>query len=244
LLDLKLDPERVKDKVLGFVENFERRLERFVNGAFSKAFKSQLQPVEISAAIKAKMDKGAAVVDRDRILAPNSYTVRLSQPDFSRLTPMGDGLVAEITRQVAAHAKKQRYQFSSELQIALETSPSLAVGQIQVSGSGAKAPEVANVTWTPALDFGGKRYLLAKSRTTVGRDQAADIAVNDSGLSRTHFAISWDGSEAVIEDLGSTNGTKVAGRVIKSQAITADTVIEAGRTEFVFRIIAKNQDGV
>ena len=50
---------------LGFIEKFERRLERFVNGAFSKAFKSQLQPVEISSAIKAKMDAGAAVVDRE-----------------------------------------------------------------------------------------------------------------------------------------------------------------------------------
>jgi hypothetical protein len=84
----------VKDKVLGFVENFERRLERFVNGAFSKAFKSQLQPVEISAAIKAKMDKGAAVVDRDRILAPNAYSVRLSQADFSRLKPIAVASVA------------------------------------------------------------------------------------------------------------------------------------------------------
>jgi hypothetical protein len=233
----------VKDKVLGFVENFERRLERFVNGAFSKAFKSQLQPVEISAAIKAKMDKGAAVVDRDRILAPNAYTVRLSQTDFARLKPMGENLVSEITKQVSAHSKKQRYQFSSELQIAIEASASLAVGQIQVSASGAKAPEVANVAWTPALDFGGKRYLLAKSRTTVGRDSSADIAVNDAGLSRTHFAINWDGSSATIEDLGSTNGTKVAGRSIKSQSISADTVIEAGRTDFVFRIIAKNQDG-
>ncbi|NBS61171.1 MAG: DUF2662 domain-containing protein, partial [Microbacteriaceae bacterium] len=38
---------------MGLIENFERRLERFVNGAFSKAFKSQIQPVEISSAIKA-----------------------------------------------------------------------------------------------------------------------------------------------------------------------------------------------
>ena len=54
---------------MGFVENFERRLESLVNGAFSKAFKSQLQPVEISAAIKAKMDVSAAVIGKDRILA-------------------------------------------------------------------------------------------------------------------------------------------------------------------------------
>jgi pSer/pThr/pTyr-binding forkhead associated (FHA) protein len=91
------------------------------------------------------------------------------------------------------------------------------------------------------LDISGKRYLLAKDKTTVGRDAVADIQVNDSGLSRTHFAISWDGSSATVEDLGSTNGTTVAGHDVKLQNISADTVIKAGRTEFVFRVVAKNQ---
>jgi hypothetical protein len=226
---------------LGFVENFERRLESFVNGAFSKAFKSQLQPVEISAAIKAKMDVSAAVIGKDRILAPNEFRVSLSQPDLLRLNSLGDNLVAEITKQVSAHVKKQRYQLTDELKVSLSSSSTLAVGQIQVAASGSKAAQVANVSWVPALDISGKRYLLAKEKTTVGRDSVADIQVNDSGLSRTHFAINWDGSNATVEDLGSTNGTTVAGHDVKIQNISADTVIKAGRTEFVFRVVAKNQ---
>jgi hypothetical protein len=228
---------------LGFVENFERRLERFVNGAFSKAFKSQLQPVEISAAIKAKMDVSAAVIGKDRILAPNEFRVSLSQPDLLRLNSLGDNLVDEITKQVNAHVKKQRYQLTDTLSISLSSSSTLAIGQIQVAASGSKAAQVANVSWVPALDIAGKRYLLAKEKTTVGRDAVADIQVNDAGLSRTHFAINWDGSNASVEDLGSTNGTTVAGREVKLQSIAADTVINAGRTEFVFRVVAKNQGG-
>ena len=226
---------------MGFVENFERRLESLVNGAFSKAFKSQLQPVEISAAIKAKMDVSAAVIGKDRILAPNEFQVSLSQQDLFRLNSMGDHLISEITRQVNSHIKRQRYQLTDDLSVSLSASSSLAVGQIQVAASGSKAAQVANVTWVPAIDIAGKRYLLAKAKTTIGRDAVADIQVNDSGLSRTHFAINWDGSSATVEDLGSTNGTSVAGRDVKSQDISADTVIKAGRTEFVFRVIAKNQ---
>jgi len=228
---------------LGLIENFERRLERFVNGAFSKAFKSQIQPVEISSAIKAKMDAGAAVVDRERILAPNSYTVKLSQPDYARLRPLGQDLVADVKKQLLAHAKKQRYQFSGELVIEVEALSTLALGQLQVTASSVAA-QVSEVTWSPALDFGGKRYLLAKPRTTVGRDASADIQVNDSGLSRVHFAINWDGTTATLEDLGSTNGTKLAGRLVKSQTLPADSSIEAGRTVFVFRVIAKNEINV
>lgn len=228
---------------MGFIENFERRLENFVNGAFSKAFKSQLQPVEISAAIKAKMDVSAAVIGKDRILAPNEFNVSLSQQDLLRLKSLGENLVSEITKQVNSHVKKQRYQLTADLAITLTSSSTLALGQIQVSASGSKAEQVANVSWVPALDISGKRYLLAKSKTTVGRDAAADIQVNDAGLSRTHFAINWDGSSASVEDLGSTNGTTVAGVNVKVQNISADTVIKAGRTEFVFRVVAKNQGG-
>jgi hypothetical protein len=228
---------------LGIIENFERRLETFVNGAFSKAFKSQLQPVEISAAIKAKMDVSAAVIGKDRILAPNEFRVSLSQPDLLRLNSLGDNLVAEITKQVSSHAKKQRYQLTDALAISLASSSNLAVGQINVSASGSQAEQVANVSWVPAIDIAGKRYLLAKAKTTIGRDTSADIQVNDAGLSRTHFAINWDGSSATVEDLGSTNGTTVAGLNVKTQNIGADTVIKAGRTEFIFRVIAKNQGG-
>jgi hypothetical protein len=228
---------------LGIIENFERRLETFVNGAFSKAFKSQLQPVEISAAIKAKMDVSAAVIGKDRILAPNEFRVSLSQPDLLRLNSLGYNLVAEITKQVSSHAKKQRYQLTDALAISLASSSNLAVGQINVSASGSKAEQVANVSWVPAIDIAGKRYLLAKAKTTIGRDTSADIQVNDAGLSRTHFAINWDGSSATVEDLGSTNGTTVAGLNVKTQSIGADTVIKAGRTEFIFRVIAKNQGG-
>jgi hypothetical protein len=228
---------------LGFIENFERRLENFVNGSFSKAFKSQLQPVEISSAIKAKMDASAAVMGKDRILAPNEFQVSLSQVDFLRLQSHGESLVEELTKLVSAHVKKQRYQLPSPLNISLTQSSALALGQIQVIASGSKAEQVANLSWLPALDFGGKRFLLAKAKTTVGRDSSADIQVDDTGLSRTHFAINWNGSSAIVEDLGSTNGTNVAGREIKSEPIVADTVIKAGRTEFVFRVVAKNSDG-
>jgi hypothetical protein len=228
---------------LGFIENFERRLETFVNGAFSKAFKSQLQPVEISAAIKAKMDVSAAVIGKDRILAPNEFRVSLSQTDLLRLNSLGDNLVSEISKQVASHVKKQRYQLTDELAISLSASSTLAIGQISVAASGSKAEQVANVSWVPAIDIAGKRYVLAKAKTTIGRDATADIQVNDAGLSRTHFAINWDGSSGSVEDLGSTNGTTVAGANVKLQNIGADTVIKAGRTEFVFRVIAKNQGG-
>ena len=55
---------------VGLLDNFEKGLERAVNGAFAKTFRSGLQPVEITAALKREIDTKAAVVSRDRVLVP------------------------------------------------------------------------------------------------------------------------------------------------------------------------------
>jgi hypothetical protein len=220
---------------LGFLENFEKGLDRVVTGAFSKTFKSELQPVEIASAIKNEMDAKSSILSRDRILAPNSYRVRLSGPDFARMAALGNGLILELTELATKHARKQRFQFGSALAIKLVEDLSLPIGQIAVSSHS----EDIVVEWIPALDISGKRYMLNKARTVIGRDASSDIKVDDSGLSRNHFEVVWDGKAGGVRDLKSTNGTRVDGRVITQTGILADSVISAGHTEFVFRVVAK-----
>ena len=219
---------------MGFLENFEKGLERIVTGAFSKTFKSELQPIEIAAAIKSEMDSKASIVSRDRILAPNTYNVRLSAADFTRMRALGGNLITELTNLAQSHAVKQGFQFGAALDIKLIEDGSLNLGQIAV---GSTTEEIA-VSWSPALDLNGKRYLLTASRTSVGRDASADIQIDDSGLSRKHFEILWDGSKAGIRDLGSTNGTKVDGRAMSESPLQNESRISAGRSEFTFRIVA------
>ncbi len=220
---------------MGILDSFEKGLERVVTGAFSKTFKSELQPIEIGAAIKGEMDSKASIVSRDRILAPNAYTVYLSSADFKRMQSLGESLLFELNDQATRHAQRQKFQFGAGLLINVAEDGSLNVGQVRVTSNTA----AVQVEWTPSLEVGDQRYMLTKSRTVVGRDASADIQVNDNGLSRAHFEVLWDGSKAGVRDLGSTNGTKVNGRPITEVGIAADTVISAGHSEFVFRVIAK-----
>jgi hypothetical protein len=220
---------------MGFLDRFEKNLERLVNGAFSKTFKSELQPLEIASAIKNQMDSHASVVSRERILVPNHFKVTLSSADFNRLRALGEHLLEELNDAANRHAVKQKYQFGSALKIDIAVDSALAVGQLNVSSSTAKV----DVEWTPALEIDGQRYIITQERTTVGRDAAADITVNDTRLSRTHFEILWDGKNAGLRDLGSTNGTRLSGKVVAEAALPADSVITAGASQFVFRVIAK-----
>jgi pSer/pThr/pTyr-binding forkhead associated (FHA) protein len=88
--------------------------------------------------------------------------------------------------------------------------------------------------------------MLKVGQTSVGRDVTADIQIQDTGLSRVHFAIVWDGRNAAAKDLKSTNGTRIAGRPITEVAISNDTQIQAGSNTFVYKVVARtiNPDSI
>jgi len=220
---------------MGFLDNFEKGLERVVNGAFTKTFKSELQPVEISGHIRAEMDSKASILSRDRILAPNTFTVSLSTPDFKRMAALGESLITELTDLATKHAKKQGFQFGAALAIKLIEDSSLNLGQVSVRSN----TQDHEIEWMPTLEVNGQRYMLKVGQTSIGRDVSADIQIQDTGLSRQHFAIIWDGRNAAAKDLQSTNGTRIAGRPISEIAIQGDTDIQAGSNTFVFRVVAR-----
>ena len=94
---------------MGILDNFEKGLERVVNGAFAKTFKSGLQPLEVTAALRRELDTKAAVVSRDRILVPNRFTVRLAPGDYERMNNLGPALIDEFTQLVQQHAAALRF---------------------------------------------------------------------------------------------------------------------------------------
>jgi hypothetical protein len=220
---------------LGFLDKFEKTLEKKVTGLFSKTFKSGLEPLEIASAIKQEMDAKASILSRERILIPNSYLVQLSPQDYDRLNDLGEPLIEELAKLCSEHAKNQRFQFGEVLEISLAPDSSLVLGQLAVASSSKKL----QIAWVPVLEIAGESHFLVSSKTTVGRDSTADIQIGDNGLSRKHFEILWDGSSAVLRDLGSTNGVKVKGIKIDQVVLQNGTAFSAGRTEFLFNVIAR-----
>ena len=222
---------------LGFIDKFEKTLEKKVTGLFSKTFKSGLEPVEIAASIRQEMDAKASILSRDRILVPNSYMVALSPQDHAKLSNLGEPLLDELKDLASDHARKQGFQFGEVLEIKLVPDASLVLGQLEVSSEAKKL----EVVWVPVLQVNGVNHEITKPRTTVGRDSTADLQIGDNGLSRKHFEILWDGQRAAVKDLGSTNGTKVSGKKIDQLTISSGTVFSAGRTDFLFSVIARSK---
>ncbi len=220
---------------MGFLDKLEHSLERAVNTAFAKTFKSGVQPVELTAALRREVDTKASVVARDRILVPNIFTIGLARADYDRLAGMGATLIEELTRQLTRHAQSQGYQFPGAIQITLESIDGLSIGIVSVTSESVSG----SVAWVGVLDIDGRRHQLAKSHTVIGRGTDADITVDDSSISRKHIEILWDGSRAEANDLGSTNGSLLNGRKLTRAPLESGSTIEMGATRVTFHLVPK-----
>ena len=220
---------------VGLLDSFEKGLERAVNSAFAKTFRSGIQPVELASALRSELDTKAAVVSRDRILAPNTFVLRLSTSDDEKMRALGGALDDELMTLVQKHAKAQGYSFAGPVSIAIERDDQLSTGTLRVSSSTVQG----TVAWRGVVDIAGQRHPLLKSRTVIGRGSDADITVADAGTSRRHVEILWDGERAMVRDMNSTNGTLLNGRKVVEAALPPDSTVTIGHTDIVFRVVAQ-----
>jgi pSer/pThr/pTyr-binding forkhead associated (FHA) protein len=86
--------------------------------------------------------------------------------------------------------------------------------------------------------FEGMAYDLASEETIIGRNPTTDITLLDENISREHSIILRDSETGTysIEDLQSTNGTKVNGKRVRSADLQHEDQIEIGHTRFRFLI--------
>lgn len=84
--------------------------------------------------------------------------------------------------------------------------------------------------------FEGMTYELGPDPTVIGRNPNTDITLLDEGISREHAIIEYDTTAIAftIEDLQSTNGTKVNGKRVRSCTLSDGDEIVIGQTAFRF----------
>jgi len=117
---------------VGLLQKFEDSLDRVVNGAFAKAFKAEVQPVELAAALQRDVDDRASVLDRDRTVIPNVFHVELSDHDYKRLAVFKDALAAELATLVTTYAGEQHYTLLGEVRVTLSEDDELETGIFRV----------------------------------------------------------------------------------------------------------------
>ena len=120
---------------MGVLQRFERRLEGLVSGAFAKAFKADVQPVEIASALQRELDDRSAVMGKGVILVPNKFVVELSAHDHDRLAMYSKTLSEELASVVREHAEEQHYQLRGEVDVSFAEADDLDIGVHRIRSS-------------------------------------------------------------------------------------------------------------
>ncbi|MGH3508085.1 MAG: FhaA domain-containing protein [Nocardioidaceae bacterium] len=234
---------------MGAIHRFEQRLEQMVTGAFARAFRSAVQPMEIASALQREVDNSAQILSRDRRLAPNDFVIDLSPTDFDRLSTYGDTLSRELAAMLHEHAQDQGYMFTGPVRLNFTKADDLTTGRFRVRSaasaavtppSGRSATDTAIRRAPMFLEINGVKHPLEPPGLVVGRGTNADLRIDDPGVSRRHvqFRVQSDpgGANVTVMDLGSTNGTLVNGQRVQHAVVSDGAVVVIGGTRIVIRV--------
>jgi len=232
------------------LSRFEHKLEEMISGAFARAFRSAVQPVEIAAALQRECDNNAQILSRDRRMVPNDFHVELSAADLDRLAPYDSAMAEELRRQLKDHAEQQGYVFPGDISIDFETAEDLTTGRFRIR-SRAQASVTGTSTHTQArraravLEVNGTRHPLDAPGLVVGRGTDADVRINDPGISRRHVEFTVAGSDrpqVEVRDLGSTNGMQVDGHRVTHTGVHDGSTVKIGNTTMTVHLVEEGAD--
>jgi len=221
------------------LRHFERHLGDFVEGLFSKTFRSGLQPVEIAKRIVREMDDGKQV-GVDEVWAPNRFEVSLSNDDAPRFSQMEAALATELKRVIRETAQERGWDLVGPPEVEFFVDKELRRGDLEVEATlveGDQPPESAAATAQLVVHHDGatRAVPLNKEVVTIGRLADSDVVLEDKGASRRHAQVRTKGGVSTLTDLGSTNGTKLNGQQIQTRTLEDGDRITIGTTLIEFR---------
>ena len=251
---------------MSVLRSLESKIAGLVEGTFSRAFRSEVRPVEIARKLTREMEEHKSL-SVSRTYVPSEYRVFLSPRDRDRFATYEEALAGELAGYLLEYARRERLALLSRPVIEFETDDRLGLGEfgIQTRATAqeqepeeASAQEESGRTMiystagpiaepleerarshhqTALLLIDGKRMLVGPTGATLGRSRQCDVVLDDANVSRRHAEIRPRGGSWVLTDLGSTNGSCLNGRRIDSpEVVKPGDEIELGTSQIRFEL--------
>ena len=178
-----------------------------------------IRPIEIGREVIALMDEQAQSGVNQ---IGHRYTIGLHKNDLGALSDAIKPLMSELRQAIDNHAKFEGYSLSGEAEVVLVEDVAVQVGSCAVAVAVTKpiaTQRPAPLSTSAAHKYSvlmadGSRHILDGDLVTVGRQASCTIVIADNNISRVHARFRAGDNGWIIEDLSSTNGTKVNGVLI------------------------------
>jgi hypothetical protein len=171
------------------LRSIEQKIEALFEGVFGRAFRTNVQPVELARKLAKEMDDHR-VVSVSRVYVPNEYTVYLSPPDREQFEGYENSLLSELEEYLGEHARRESYALLTPPRIALETDEDLALGEFGIATRmvqprhGVRGDDVEEEAESGAT-------MIYKHPVPPESTEAA--SPEELGLEREVAVLSWDG---------------------------------------------------
>jgi hypothetical protein len=110
----------------------EQKIEALFEGVFGRAFRTNVQPVELARKLAKEMDDHRTV-SVSRVYVPNEYTVYLAPDDRAQFESYERNLLSELQEYLAEHARREQYALLSGPRVQMETDADLDVGEFGIA---------------------------------------------------------------------------------------------------------------
>src|SRR4051812_39576567 len=125
---------------MSLLRNLEAKIEGLVEGAFSRTFRSKVQPVELARKLAKEMEE-SQTVSISRVYVPNEYSVFLSPGDRAQFEGYEDALKKELSDYLLEHARNQGLALVTRPQITFRTDERLGIGEFGIQAQLVRPPE-------------------------------------------------------------------------------------------------------
>ncbi len=251
---------------MSVLRSLESKIASLVEGTFSRAFRSEVRPVEIARKLAREMEEHKSM-SVSRTYVPNEYRVYLSPRDRERFADYEDALTSELAGYLLEHARREQLALMSRPVVEFETDDRLGLGEFGIqtrvispdheddeepvaqesgrtmiySTAGRVAEPLEERArarqHTALLVTDGRRLVVGADGVTIGRSRQCDVTLDDPNISRSHAEVRPRGGSWVLTDLGSTNGSRLNGRRIDgSEVLKPGDEIELGTSRIRFEL--------
>jgi FHA domain-containing protein len=117
---------------MALLRAIESKIEGIFEGVFGRAFRTNVQPIELARWLTKEMDMHRSV-SVSRVYVPNEYTVYLAPSDRAQFASYEGSLIGELQEYLAEHARREGYALLTPPKVILATDPDLAMGESGVS---------------------------------------------------------------------------------------------------------------
>jgi hypothetical protein len=170
----------------------EQRLEKLFEGVFGRAFRTNVQPVELARKLAKEMDEHRST-SVTRIYVPNEYTIYLSSVDRTQFEGYESSLVAELEEYLSEHAERESYALLTPPRVLFETDDDLGVGEFGIATRMAQSERSGEPADEDAAAAGATMIYKPRTQPTEA------VSVEELQVDRMVGVLTWAGRRRILD---------------------------------------------